>query len=234
MSKVTPLEAFLALNSESGVAGKTKARLLYSGILTFAELGFHAASTRVIEAGAGVNRNLIAHHWGSKDAFWKACVDALVSAFSAELVLAEDQAANVDGLERFRYFVRAFVRASAKFPQVHCILLDEGKRDEERLKWIVAKHVKPLKSRVEKLFRQAQKMGAAPDMDFSSFYYTLTGSVAIFAMASECKEMFDIDPFGSKQLARHADGVARLLIPEPRVTSIKKGGGHGKSSRSSG
>lgn len=183
-----------------------------AGIETFAELGYHAASTRLIESAAGVKRNLISYHWGSKEAFWKACIDQLAGAMAREIQLAEAQAANVAGPERLRFFIRAYVRASAKYPEVHSIMLDEGKRAESRLQWIVERHSKPFYARIVALLKEARRMGVANDMDAHSFYYTLVGAAGIFAMAPECRMLSGSNPNADAVVARHADAIASLLI----------------------
>lgn len=214
MSSHRPIDHMLPLDSHQGAAQVTRNKLLRAGIACFAELGFHAASTRIVESAAGVNRGLIMHHWGAKLVFWKACVDALAGAFGAELRLAEVQAANVSRSERLRYFVRAFIRASAKYPEVHSVMLDEGKRDEDRLRWLVEKHVQPLKLHIEALLGEAHRAGLSPRIELFSFYYSLVGSASIFSMNPECRSLFGRDPFDVDTVSRHADAISMLLIPD--------------------
>ncbi len=219
MTSLSPIAAFLPVTEDAGAATRTRNKLLRAGIAAFAELGYHAASTRLIETAAGVKRNLISYHWGSKDAFWKDCIDCLVGAMMLEFRAVDDQAVNVDGPERLRFFVRAFIRASAKYPEMHSIMLDEGKRNEDRLAWIVERHVEPVKARVEQLLADARRMGVAREIDLPSFYYALVGTSAMFTMAPECRMLFGIDPLEDAAITRHADAIARLLIPDQSLAN---------------
>ena len=225
MTSSGKIARFADVESETSSGDRTRDKLLRAGITVFAELGYHAASTRLIEGAAGVKRNLISYHWGSKEEFWRACFSRLADDALREIRLAEQQAVNVDGVERLRYFIRAFVRLSAKFPELQCIMLDEGRRAEDRLQWIVKRHVKPFYARVEALLNDARRIGAAISMDTQSFYYALVGSAVIFTMAPECRLLSGEDPQEEAMIARHADAIARLLIRDdgPRPETRKRG-----------
>ena len=55
----------------------TRDKLLEAAIRTFASVGYDAASTRQIEADAGVKRGLITYHFKTKDVLWKAASEWL-------------------------------------------------------------------------------------------------------------------------------------------------------------
>jgi TetR/AcrR family transcriptional regulator len=56
----------------------TRERLLISAVQAFSSTGYDGASVREIERSCGVNRGLIAYHFGSKEDLWRACVDLLL------------------------------------------------------------------------------------------------------------------------------------------------------------
>ena len=62
-------------------AEDTRARLLEAGIELFSTRGFDGTSIRDVETAAGVKRGLVAYHFGTKEAFWKAAVDRIFDAF---------------------------------------------------------------------------------------------------------------------------------------------------------
>lgn len=215
MTRSSHSDVLVSVAGVSASAQATRQKLIQAGIRCFAELGFNAASTREIEAAAGVTRNLIAHHWGSKEEFWKACAEQLGSAFAKEMALADNQVANVAATDRLRFLIRAFLRASAKFPEVHRIMVDEGKRDDHRLRWLVAHFAQPLKRRIALLLDEARALKQAPPIDPDSFYYMLVGASSMFAMAPECRLLFGTDPADEAVVSRHADAVASLLLRGP-------------------
>jgi len=192
----------------------TREKLLEAAIRRFAAVGYEAATTRDIEAAAGVKRGLIAYHYRTKDVLWKAAVRWLFERASAELEAAERHAADVDPVARLRYFVRAYVRFCARFPAVNRMMVQEGMHDDWRLAWLVEHFVRPWYARVESLLVQARAVGAAPQMDALHFYYILTGGAAlIFAMAPEARQLSGLDPTGEAVVDAHAEALAQLLFP---------------------
>ena len=195
----------------------TRERLLEAAIRCFAATGYDAASTRQIEAAAGVKRGLIAYHFGTKEALWKAAAGWLFDRAGAELLSAEAGAANVDPVARLRYFVRAFVRFSARHPEVNRLMMREGMDDDWRLDWLVEHVVRPWYDRVGALFEEARRLGTAPPMAFPHFYYILTGAGALmFSMAPEAERLAGIDPLDDGVVSAHADALAELLFPGDR------------------
>lgn len=192
----------------------TREKLLEAAILRFTAVGYEAATTRDIEAAAGVKRGLIAYHYKTKDVLWKAAVRWLFERATAELEAAERHAADVDPIARLRYFVRAYVRFCARFPAVNRMMVQEGMHDDWRLAWLVEHFVRPWYARVESLLIQARAVGAAPPMDPLHFYYILTGGAAlIFAMAPEARQLSGIDPASAAVVDAHAEALAELMFP---------------------
>ncbi len=195
----------------------TRDRLLSAAIRKFAALGYDTASTRQIEEEAGVKRGLINYHFGSKDALWKAAAGWLFERAAAELETVEAGAANVDPIARLRYFVRAYVRFSASYPEVNQLMVREGLDDDWRLDWLVENIVSPWYQRVRTVFVEAERLGVAPDMPFHHFYYVLVGAGALmFSMAGESKRLAGIDPRDESVVSAHADALAELLFPGGR------------------
>ena len=192
----------------------TRDKLLDAAIRSFASIGYEAATTRQIEADAGVNRGLINYHFKTKEALWKAAVEWLFTRAAEELASAERHAAAIDPLARMRYFVRAFVRFSARFPEVNRLMVQEGMRDDWRIDWLVEHFARPWYRRAEVLFDEARALGIAPRMDYAHFYYILTGAAALmFSMAPEARRLAGIDPADDAVIDAHAEALAQLLFP---------------------
>ncbi len=197
-------------------ADVTREKLLAAAIRCFTSVGYDAASTRAIEADAGVKRGLIAYHFKTKDVLWKAAVDWLFTRAGADFANAERHAADVDADvgARLRYFIRALVRFSARHPEVNRLMVQEGIYGDWRMDWLVAHYVQPLYARAQSLFDQARAAGIAPAMDFSSFYYiAIGGSALLFTMAAEARRLAGVDVTDQAVIDHHADALARLLFP---------------------
>jgi AcrR family transcriptional regulator len=97
-------------------AASTRHALLRTGARLFAERGFEGASVRAITAEAGANLGAITYHFGSKESFYDAVVDSVVSPF-AERVMS---AARTDGppLDRLEQIVRAYFGHLMEHPEI--------------------------------------------------------------------------------------------------------------------
>jgi AcrR family transcriptional regulator len=209
-----PLPRELQREAPQERALATREKLLDAAIARFAAVGYEAATTRDIEAAAGVKRGLIAYHFKTKDVLWKAAVSWLFARATQELQAAERHAADVDAVARLRYFVRAYVRFCARYPAVNRLMVQEGMHNDWRLEWLVEHFVRPWYTRVCALLAQAREQGAAPAMDALHFYYILTGGAAlIFAMAPEAQRLSGLDPASDDVVNAHADALAQLLFP---------------------
>ncbi len=192
----------------------TRQKLLEAGIRLFAAQGYDTASTRMIETAAGVKRNLISYHFESKEAFWKACTDELFQRMTSDLLDATALARDIEPVERLRFFIRRYVRLAAKYPEIHRIMLDEGKRNDWRLKWIVDNYARVFYARVERMVAEADALGVSPGIDTPHFYYLLISGAAIFAMGPECELLSGQDPQTDAMIDAHADALANLLIKD--------------------
>ena len=192
----------------------TRQKLLAAGIRLFARHGYDGASTRAIEAAAGVKRNLISYHFESKEAFWKACMDELFGNMVGDFLEGTVAARDIEPVERLRFFIRRYVRLAARYPELHRIMLDEGKRNDWRLEWVVEHYARRFYRQVERLLGQAEVLGVAPDVGMPHFYYLLISGAAMFAMAPECERLSGQNPQTNEMIDAHADALANLLIKE--------------------
>lgn len=192
----------------------TQERLLGAAIASFSRLGYDASSTRQIEATAGVKRGLIAYHFGTKEALWKAAAAWTFDRAESELLDAERGAADIDPVARLRYFVRVFVRFAARYPEVNRLMVREGMDNDWRMEWLVENAARPWYEKLRRLFQEAQNLGAAPAMEFVHFYYILTGAGAlIFSLAPEAEQLAGIDPYDESVVSAHSNALADLLFP---------------------
>jgi AcrR family transcriptional regulator len=189
----------------------TRQKLIDAGIRLFSGNGYEATSTRQVQTAAGVQRNLITYHFGSKEAFWKACVAELFGEMVETISPAMTQARDIEPGERIRFLIRRFVRASAAHPEITRIMFDEGRTDSWRLGWIIDNYVRQFHQTVAALHEQGAREGTIPALSVSQFYYALVGSAAVFAMAPECRQLTGEEPFSDEFVNAQADAVAALL-----------------------
>jgi len=197
---------------KSNKAARTQKKLLEAGIKLVAQFGEFGASTRQIESAAKVQRNLISYHFGNKDEFWKSCMEHLFQLFIGTTLPKIMSIQHEQPGQRLRELIKRYVRASAEHPEIHQIFVEEGKRDDWRLQWLVDNYVRAFYAAVENLYEEARQLSIAPEVGPVGFFYILTGSSAVFSLAPECRQLTGTDPMSDEMIEAHANNIARLLI----------------------
>jgi AcrR family transcriptional regulator len=176
----------------------------------FAEGGFDGTSTRDIARRASVTQGLITYHFASKDELWRRAVDAVFAGLDAAMPEGLGGPGTGDGLpdaRDARRILHVFVSFSARHPELFRIMVDAGRHDDERMRWIVDRH---LRGRFEAFGHLAGIEDAA---DLAHVYYAVVGaSSLISAVAPECRTLTGVDPLADESIRRHADLVADLLL----------------------
>lgn len=189
----------------------TKQSLIVAALKAFSERGFDAVTVREIEVLAGVQRNLVSYHFGSKDELWKEValynLEQLAKFTEGRGELLRDISST---REKIAYIVRSFVRFSAKHPELNRMLVEEGTQDSWRIKWLVENHIRPLMQTIEGLVKTDLKLS---DKEFISWYYMLLGGGAmIFSLAPEAKLLFDIETSSDDIVEQHANMLTDMLL----------------------
>jgi len=193
---------------------RTRSRIVAAAAQAFSELGFHGASTREIAQRADANQGLITYHFRSKEDLWRAAANEIFEQLRMRLFARLAELASEDPRERLRESIREYVRFAAAHPELFQLMVEEGKRGEERMRWLVETHLRPIYERAfgdrDGLFRQV----FAPEL-LPHVYYTLAGAGSlIFALEPECRQLTGLDPTSQSAIETHATFVANLLVPE--------------------
>lgn len=196
----------------------TRERILAAALEAFSERGFDGATTRDIAQRADVNLGLIQYYFEGKENLWRASVERAFAELAEGLdgILGDPEVADDD--ERTRRVLRGFVRFVASKPAFVRIMHDEGKRDGERMRWLVDHHVRDLYETIGTLMKGRRDRGLLPEgTDLLSLHYLLIGALTLlFHQAEECKYMTGIDPTDPAMVDAHTRTLELLLLGPPR------------------
>jgi AcrR family transcriptional regulator len=192
---------------------ETRRRIVAAAAEAFSDLGFRGASTREIAKRANANQGLITYHFRSKDELWRAAADQIFQQLRTRLGERLVSLESEDPRARAREAIREYVRFTAAHPELFRLMVEEGKRGEERMQWLVDTHLKPLYE--QGFLDDPAIFGPAFDTALLPHaYYVLAGAGSvIFAVAPECRRLTGLDPETEQAIETHADFVARLLVP---------------------
>jgi len=190
--------------AEQKRALETKAQILNAATELFSTLGFDGVSIRTIESHAEVKRGLVAHHFGTKEALWKAVADALFGDMSELLGEADPRLSDLPADARIRAYLAGFVRFSAERPEVSRMMVQEGKTKTWRLDYLVEHFVRPRIAWLKEI--------VGFEMDPHLHYMVIGASTFVFDVEHECRELFGVDPRSEAFVRAHAKAVADLLL----------------------
>ena len=173
------------------VTDGSRARLVQAALTAFSTRGYDGVSLRDIERQAGVNRGLVAHHFGTKERLWQEAVDLLMAQFHEEVVRYEDVISDLPTEERARILIRVLVRFSARAPEFFRLLIMNGNQDTEYTAYLIDR----IRPSIELLLGLADETGERTAREKATLLYTVAGALAtIFTIPVQCKALFGVDP----------------------------------------
>lgn len=196
---------------EDAEAIGTRERLLVSALQSFASQGYDGVSVREIERACGVNRGLIAYHFGSKEDLWRACVDLLMAKFHDEMVRYRPVLSVVSPSERARVFLKIYVGFASKHPEFWRLLMVHG-NDPVRMKDVAT----VLRKSIEFFGEVTGTSDVATPEDHAMACFLFMGAASsIFAAPALCQLLYDVDPRDADFIERYTEVVASFGFFDP-------------------
>lgn len=185
-------------------------RILDAARGQFAAFGFEGASLRVISAEAGVLHTAMLYHFNTKETLWRAVMTELFDDITGRYVKRTAKVGAAPPRKLARALVREFVHFCAERPELHRIMILEGRSDTPRLTWLVNNYVRAMFERFASVARSA---GTSIADDPVRLYYATIGLAAsTFTLAPEFKHLSGRNPFDPKEVAATAKLVERLIF----------------------
>src|SRR5699024_5797359 len=122
---------------------ETKAVILQAALTLFSERGFEGVALRDIAAKAGVEHSLVRYHFTDKARLWRAALGDLIDKMNAERAASWRATRGQPLVERFKQYLRDYVRYCAHHPEHARIMVHETVGDSDRTAWIAEQIVGP-------------------------------------------------------------------------------------------
>jgi TetR/AcrR family transcriptional regulator len=200
--------------------------LLRAGQSAFARDGFEATSLRKIAATAGVDPALVAHHFGSKEAFWKAVVDRLVEELMPLLAELEELQKQVEVPIRVRFekAIRHMVASVCEEPDLGMFFSRMNAERGGKLDLLIEKMIRPYHDAFLPLLEEAMRANVIRTQPVELLYFMLWNTVLMTVSYRHVFELFD-PQFGKlDQLqAAMANGILNtFFVDVPKSARPKK------------
>ena len=191
-----------------------KQALLVAAIDLFAQRGFDGVSLSQIAGQADVDIALTRYYFGSKDQLWEAAMMLLAERFAAEITLAisKQQESQEGSLKKT---IRAFVLASACWPQVSRIIVFDGNKEDQRGRFIAKNMVTPFYLILSDLIATAVSQGSIPNVSPRTIFFMIThGGSFPMALPALTNALPGGDIESTEGLNAHAEAIIALLFRE--------------------
>ncbi len=166
----------------------SRTRILAAARQSFASVGFEGASTRQIAKAAGVAQSLLLYHFASKEALWRAVVDDLFAGMNERVSKALAAVRSESPSELLLAAVTSFTALCAESADIHRIMTLEGRRETERLTWLVERHLRGNYLQGCELIRRGQAAGVVRPGDPTLLYYMFIAIAGTaFSLAPEIR-----------------------------------------------
>jgi AcrR family transcriptional regulator len=186
--------------------------ILHAALLAFAKDGYQGMSLRTLNSDMGLSRGTINQRFGSKEQLWYAAVDhgfqALIDDINTELA---DQRAPADELSELRAFFRAFLKASARHPELVRLMNHEGLHPTDRLDHIMSRFTFPAMDKPLQAMSRLATAGRLRMVPARTLHSLLAhGAAAPFTLGPLSATFDPID--GPLDTAVHIDLVTDIIM----------------------
>lgn len=154
----------------------TRRRILKAALKAFARHGFDGVSLRAIANEAGVNHQLIGHHFGSKQDLWDAALDARLEDFQGFHLALSVAGDSSDPQDQFRSCVKTIVEFTIASPEIPCIHYHEAlinrsaTKNSDRYQRLLEDRIARYRTLIERLLSQAMGAGIIAQMPIDDFF----------------------------------------------------------------
>lgn len=190
------------------------AQILGAALRVFARAGFVGASLSDVATEARVARPLIHYHFVSKEALWRATVDAAFATQQAELAYFSAQLGALRGTDALQLAARQLAHFASRYPDLVRIVVDETSKGGPRADFLREQYLLPgyrLAAAILAGYRAASgvsRPGPGPELVIPM----LLGAMNFPALEADVVQAaFGTDVRDPGYVERHAQALARLL-----------------------
>ncbi len=185
-------------------AEETQDHLIAAAIDLFAKHGFDGVSIRMIEMEADVKRGLAAYHFGNKAELWRASMTRLLETLGNDMAMVDSATDGLTRLARFHAAITAFMRYSARNPQLNHVMVQEAKTKSWRADFLIEGFIRPLVEWTNRL--------AGFTIDAHTHYIMIGAATFAFNVEYESEALFGVNTRDEEFVEEHARQVANMLL----------------------
>jgi len=189
-----------------------RSEIIRAALEVFSTLGFTGASLTAIGTKAGTNKQLIAHHFKTKENLWQQVVDHEL-ADGIELIERVRESQKLYGDDKaLRLFISEYVLWVSSKSAVHRLMFLESQHKSTRLNWFHQRHVIPSSKVVIKLIKNCQAQGSVKQGNAGRMYFTILHlATSPLLGAHQYRAFVKKPPFSQSEILYHRETILEFL-----------------------
>ncbi len=152
-------------------------KILESALVEFAKNGFQGTSLSRIASGAKTQKQLITHHFGTKEKLWREVVNRELKDGVELLKEVKETASKKDAETAIRQFIHDYIHWCARKKAFHRLIVFDSQADNPRFQWYTENHFKPSHKVMTNLINKAQKQGVVCAGNPGRLYFTFMNMI---------------------------------------------------------
>jgi len=165
-------------------------QILESALTQFARNGFLGTSLSQIASGAQTQKQLITHHFGTKEKLWREVVNRELMDGVELLKAVKKTATEQDAEMAIRQFIHDYIHWCARKKAFHRLIVFDSQADNPRFQWYTENHFKPSHKVMTNLIRKAQKQGVIIEGNPGRLYFTFMNMINSLVLGELTFELY--------------------------------------------
>jgi TetR/AcrR family transcriptional regulator len=190
-------------------------RILAAALETMCDVGYEAASTRLVAERAGLSQSLMRYYFQTKEELWLAMIGEVMTTFSTDLSAGLRELRQRDPASILRVVIDRIVRLGVRTPGFHRITLMESTQNSQRLPWLIDEHFRTFYEFVLGLIKEGQALGQVRKLEPARLTYTLAALIGgFFAAAQQLRLLSGKDMFDPKEVDETIGFISAILFED--------------------
>lgn len=192
-------------------------KILRYALELFSKHGFEGTSLSQIAKSAGTQKQLITHHFGTKDKLWREIVNRELKD-GVDLLERVRFTAALHGAEAgLRQFIDEYIEWVSQKTAIHRLIFFDSQVDSERFRWFTEKHTLPSHQIMTEIIIKAQDYGAVHAGNAGRLYFTVLNMINSLVLGALQFEIYTGRP------PYHQDEVHHLKSMVFKVLGMEDG-----------
>lgn len=188
-------------------------RVVSSALKLFAKSGFDGTTITQVARDAGIVSPLVYYYFSDKDELWRAAADYALRDWSVNMATVQKELSDADPVTVLKVQLRRFVYFSARHRDFSHLVINEAGTGNERMKWLIERHLRPLHEGASKALEEAMAKGLIKKINPAFLnQFVIGGTGHVLNSMLLLNTIYGVNPLDEKIVDAFADFLIDILF----------------------